>query len=294
MSDRIRKTALLFCLVFLCSAAFAQNEELLGLIDDYYAGVEAQDADAVLATMVEQDDYALTREVIEALITSYSQSGFELEFVSESVSDDGTMANIIFDASGQVTEEESGQTLEISDRFIALFVLEGSGLKISRLMPLVDFTQEIKQYNDIEEAASEQNESEWEAVQDGDWNPIEELVIMAGLLFVLLFIGGVIAVIGKLWKKNKEKEEEKVVEKKPGKAEPKESVKQDKDKIKEKSVKKEVPEKKETATQKARGTEEPKTKKEYSDAVKILRKRFAGGEITKEQFKEMKELLDNP
>ncbi len=294
-----KKLFLIITLLFLAGTAVAQTTELTQLLDNYYAGVEAGDADKVLAVLISQDDEGVTKAILGELLTKFPQSNLQWEFVSEEFSDDSTAANMIFNLKGKITDSEDNKTLEMDNIFIALFVKESGDWKIARVMPLTDFTQEIRANNDLAEDATKLNEQEWqdtwdkEKKNDLELGIIDLIILLVGFAILIVFVLFIFSLLKK-GKKKETKEEKKEENKEPSsvKVETKEEPKKEPAKEPKKEAVGEAVKEVPVQESEVKSAPEKMTKKEYSDAMKILRKRFAGGEITREDFIKKKKVLE--
>ncbi|MFH1240391.1 MAG: SHOCT domain-containing protein [Candidatus Diapherotrites archaeon] len=130
-----------------------------------------------------------------------------------------------------------------------------------------------------------------------DMEFIDSIIEIVGWLIALIVIAIILKAVFGRKKKEKPKEEkpaqEKSVEEKP-KPQPKPEVKEQKpvDKKPEPKQESEPEPKKEIQETIKKEPSKTMTNKEYSDAMKVLRKRYAAGEITTQQFKEMKKELE--
>jgi len=277
-----KKLFLVMTLLFFAGTAVAQTTELTQLLDNYYDGIEAGDTSKVLATMINPDDEGVTKAILEELLTKFPQSDLQMEFVSEEFSEDGAAANQIFNLKGKMTDSETNKTIEINNIFIAVFVKKSGNWKISRVMPLAEFTKEIRANNDLEEEATKLNEQEWQddgnKKNDDELGLIDTLISWVGWAILIVFGLFVLSFLRK--GKKKEAGPVKVEVKKDPKEEPKKEI------VQEKKVKV-VPKKKIDIP-----SAKKMTKKEYSNAMKILRKRFASGEITREDFIIKKKVIE--
>ena len=114
-----KKMFLVLFALFFSAACAAQNPELAALVDGYFGGIQAEDAGKVLSVMVPSGQEAASRDALGTFFEMMDQKDIEWSFESESFN--GDKANMVFDVSGKIVDQETGNEAEVSDKYIALF-----------------------------------------------------------------------------------------------------------------------------------------------------------------------------
>jgi len=177
----------------------AQNKELSDAVDKYFKAIEEQNVNAFLDAIIVPEDDLLTKDAVKMLFEKYPQKDISWEFVDETFYNKGNSANMVFDVRGTIVEAETGKEMHVKDRFIALFEKQSGKWKIWRIMPLADFTHQLKAYYDMIETVTRETQEEWDKLdakarekkEENQFKPIGFITIAAiviTIIAVLLFI----------------------------------------------------------------------------------------------------------
>lgn len=287
------KNKLLFILALLLvlPVVFAQTTELINLINSYHSASEKADAQATISLLYYPEgtaDWFIEdeKENIKSKFASKQLKGVEFDFVKEEFFNSGKNAYVeILITAGEVYYPDKGTSTTLSkDNVFFVFEKQNNKWKILNYsVSSSDFSDSQKEeYVAVfKEAffASIEEQKGFDPTPPGDGNKSDQNALVGlldsliGLVSIAIVIVILLILFFSLTGKGKNKSEDQtiVVNVQAPVSQPTETQ----------TIKK--------ATEQAQTT---MTKKEYSDAMKILRKRYASGEINKQQFDEMKKELE--
>jgi len=278
----MKKAAVFFILIFICSFAFAElsPEETL---NKYYSASSSENMQEFLSVVetehLNSDELKVETDFVQALWDRVDKQEYEILEIRKTVTDDGKTALLNYIMTSSYTVVKGNEKVEFKGmEYVALLVNDSGTWKVSFAMPLGDYLKTRQTITETK-AAVEETKIIAKGIDEARKNPpeikVSDIVPKDNfdiiLLLVLAVIGiGVLigvkimlaiikAVFGgkkqQVVKEEKKETENRIIEKKP---EPSEKT----------------------------------SKKEYTAAMKILRKRYAKGEITTDDFERMKEDLE--
>jgi len=287
-----------FVILLSCTYALTPEEAL----DKYYSSSTTENIDEYLSVLdttgMSGQEIADEKKLVELIWNTVDEQSYSIHEIRKVLTEDGKTALLNFILTSSYKNTATGEVTSFSNiEHVALLSNDSGDWKVIYSIPFEEYLklrdlgiQAIEMERQLEEGVQEILRVEEQGGVpkvlidgepydgNGDSQPpvpgdfIDFLINIVIVIIVLLILYSIIKSVFKKKKpkekkevvKKVEKKEEKAVEKKP------EDVKAP-----------EIPR-----------SPKPTTKKEFSDAMKVLRKRYASGEITKEQFQEMKKELE--
>jgi len=284
------KILVVLALVLFSNIVFAQTPELINLIDKYYAASEKADAQITINLLYYPEETAAwfienEKKDIQTKFASKQLKYVEYDFVKEEIFNEGKNAYVETNITGgQVYYPDKGTSANLTKETI-FFVFE----KQNNQWKILNFSVKASDFvvSQKEEYVKSFKEAFFASIEkqkgfdlnppggsDSNQNALVGLInSLIGLVSIGIIIVIILIVFFSLTGRKKDKSEDQTV-----------------------VVNVQAPASQSTETQTIqKATEQMQTtmtKKEYSDAMKILRKRYASGEINKQQFDEMKKELE--
>jgi len=275
-----KRILLVLFFLFFSSLCFAQTQEFTNLINKFYNAFEKGDADTLIDMYFYPEGTPDSfkeeeKQRMQAKMNQEQTLGVEWEFVKEELFNEGKNAYIeIKLTKGTRFYPETNETGSLEGvTAYAIFEKSNTVWKVLNLTNASNFdpTEKEAYAKDLKESLFGliENYKKEKGISD-EPNSIIGFIdsalffVQAGIVIVVLLIV-VFSLTGK--KKQKKPSEQKVV------------------------VNVQAPEQIKPVSVAEQTSQTAQAKKDYSDAMKILRKRFASGEINKQQFEEMKKEL---
>ena len=294
---------IIFILLFTVSVFATTSPETA--IEEYYSAAESEDLERYFEVLAVgemlAEEITFEKKIVELAWNSVENQSHEITNLEKVIDEEGENAllryNLTAAYTNSVTNEET--TLEEVPH-IALALKEGGNWKIVYAVVLADYLDMKENAEQLEAIESEVQkfvgvgdakaplyidnkkyvpgkEIETQGgLKQGILNLIDLLIGLIAIMIFVIFCVLVLLIIIGLVKKPKGK---KIAKEK--KEETRETQK-----VEEKTVS--VPTKEKKKTEKSTKTETANATKKRSDAMKILRERYAKGEITKKEYEEMK------
>ncbi len=285
-----KKIFFVFFLLLFSNLVFAQTQELTNLIKAYFDATQKKDSEAVMNTYfypegITEEFKANEKQNIQARIDRQALQNVEFTFVSEEIFNQRKNAYVEINITEGTILNDNRQRVDLKKE-TQYFVFEKQGIHwkiLNNSVKSEDFNPAQKEeYIDYFKEtffASIQQQGGFKPGYDGTQEASNQnegigiLDMLIGAISIGIIIVILLIIFFSVTGKDKKKGQNVVVNVNSNGSQP---------------TKKQETQKK----MKALGVKlNPETKKEFSDAMKILRKRYATGEINKQQFDEIKKEL---
>jgi len=296
----MKKILILFFILFFSLTVLADSPE--EAIEKYYSSSAVENLEEYFSvtdlTGLNQEDIALEKRIVELTWNTIDEQTYSIKEKETVIDEAGENALVQFKLSASYKNVKTGEATSFSDMVYIALLSKQENWKIVYSIPMKEYlelrekTVQMKAIESEMESLIEDNPKEdgkvlidgkpW--IGNGGTGQGSLLGLIDSAIFGVEIIIGIIVLLlvasfftgGKKEESTQGTGEHQIVVN-----------------VNTRGVQSTKQPKTETQAKPAEQAKTEMSKKEFSDAMKILRKRFALGEITKEQFNQMKKDLEN-